>query len=75
MLSYFVNLITFYLILIFFFLKFLLYSPWLLRKNSQNEIGEIEFLSFYLNIRVCIMLIEVDELLKPLLISILFLPL
>ena len=75
MLSYFVNLITFYLILIFFKKKFLLYSPWLLRKNSQNEIGEIEFLSFYLNIRVCIMLIEVDELLKLLLISTLFLPL
>ena len=37
--------------------------------------GEIEFLSFYLNIRVCILLIEVDELLKLLLNSTLFLPL
>ena len=38
-----------------------------IKKNSQNEMGEIEFLSFYLNLRVCIMLIEVDELLKLLL--------
>ena len=37
--------------------------------------GEIEFLPFYLNLRVCLMLIEVDELLKLLLNSALFLPL
>ena len=37
--------------------------------------GEIEFLPFYLKIRVRIMLIKVDELLKLLLISTLFLPL
>ena len=52
MLSYFGNLVAFCLILIFFnffnFFKFLFYSPWLLRKNFQNEKGEIEFLSFYL---------------------------
>ena len=46
MLSYFGNLVVFCLILKFF--KFLFYSPWLLRKNFQNEKGEIEFLSFYL---------------------------
>ena len=40
---------------------FLLYSPWLLRKISQNEMGEIEFLSFYLKFRVGIMLIGFDE--------------
>ena len=73
MLCYFGNLVAFCLILNFF--KFLFYSPWLLRKNFQNEKGEIEFLSFYLNIRVRIMLIKVDELLKLLLISTLFLPL
>ena len=44
-------------------------------KNSQNEMGEIEFLHFYLNIRVRIMLIKVDDLLKLLLNSTLFLPL
>ena len=37
--------------------------------------GEVEFLSFYLNFRVGIMIIEVDELLKLLLNSVLFLPL
>ena len=37
--------------------------------------GEIEFLAFYVNLRVCIMLIQVDELLKLLLNSTLFLPL
>ena len=37
--------------------------------------GEIEFLPFYSNLRVCIMLIEVDEVLKLLLDSTLFLPL
>ena len=46
MLSYFGNLVAFCLILNF--LKFLFYSPWLLRKNFQIEMGEIEFLSFYL---------------------------
>ena len=46
MLSYFGNLVVFCLILNF--LKFLFYSPWLLRKNFQNEKGEIEFLSFHL---------------------------
>ena len=46
MLSYFDNLVDFCLILKFF--KFLLYSLWLLRKNSQNEKREIEFLSSYL---------------------------
>ena len=47
MLSYFGNLVAFFLILKF--LKvFLFYSPWLLKKKFQNEKGEIEFLSFYL---------------------------
>ena len=46
----------------------------IIKENSQNEMGEIEFLPFYLNIRVRIMLIKVDELLKLLLISTLFLP-
>ena len=46
MLSYFGNLVAFCLILNFF--KFLFYSPWLLRKNFQNEMREIEFLSFHL---------------------------
>ena len=45
------------------------------KKNSQNKMREIEFLPFYLNLRVCIMLIEVDELLKLLWNSTLFLPL
>ena len=47
MLSYFGNLVAFCL---FFknFLSFLFYSPWLLRRNFQIEMGEIEFLSFYL---------------------------
>ena len=45
------------------------------KKKSQNEIRGIEFLPFYLNLRVCIMLIEVDELLKLLLNSTLFLTL
>ena len=47
----------------------------IIKENSQNEMGEIEFLSFCLNIRIRIMLIKVDELLKLLLISTLFLPL
>ena len=46
LLSYFDNLVAFCLILKF--LKFLFYFPWLLRKNFQNEKGEIEFLSIYL---------------------------
>ena len=37
--------------------------------------GEIEFFHFYLNLRVCIMLIEVDEVLKLLLNLTLFIPL
>ena len=74
MLSYFGNLVDFS----FNFKKFesfLFYSPWLLRKNFQIEMGEIEFLPFHLNIRVRIMLIKVDELLKLLLNSTLVLPL
>ena len=64
MLSYFGNLVDFCLILKFLkFLKFLFYSPWLLRKNSQNEMREIEFL-FFTRHRVYIMLTKVDELLK-----------
>ena len=70
MLSYFVNLVLFFLILKVFTLLSMI-----IKKNSQNEMGEIEFLHFYLNLRVCIMLIEVDELLKLLLNSTLFLPL
>ena len=46
MLSYFGNLVVF--CLIFKIFKVFFYSPWLLRKNFQNENGEIEFLSFYL---------------------------
>ena len=45
-----------------------------IKKNSQNKMGEIEFLPFYLNLRGCIMLIEVDELLNLLWNSTLFLP-
>ena len=72
MLSYFGNLVDFCLILNFF-LKFLFYSPWLLRKNSQIEMREIEFL-FFTWLRVCFMLNKVDELLKLLLKSTLVLP-
>ena len=43
MLSYFGNLVAFCLIL-----KFSFYHPWLLRKNFQIKMGEIEFLSFHL---------------------------
>ena len=56
MLSYFGNLVDFCLILNFF--KFLFYSPWLLRKNFQNEKGEIEFFVFLIDLDFVLCLLE-----------------
>ena len=73
MLSYFGNLVVFFLILKFFKF-FILLSMVIKEKFLKNEMGEIEFLSFTW-LRVCIMLIKVDELLKLLLNLSLVLPL
>ena len=56
MVSYFGNLVAFWLILKFF--KFLFYSPWLLRKNFQNEMGEIEFFVFSLDLEFVLCLLK-----------------
>ena len=62
MLSYFGNLVVFFLILnfifLYIFLKFLFYSPWLLRKISQNEMREIEFLFFSLDLEFVLCLLK-----------------
>ena len=55
MLSYFGNLVAF--CLIFKIFKFLFYSPWLLKKNSQNKMREIELL-FLLDLEFVLCLLK-----------------
>ena len=60
MLSYFGNLVAFCLILIFFkiFFKFLFYSPWLLRKNSQKWNERNWFFVFLLDLEFVLCLLK-----------------
>ena len=53
--KYFCNLVDLCFILKFF--NFLFYSPWLLRKNSQIKMREIEFL-FLLNLEFVLCLLK-----------------